>query len=196
MSNPGSAIVWSASGGTARVITGLEPAYPEAYVLGPAYTVEVAPGDNLGLHHAIALAPPGTVLVIGNGAQVTAHLGDILSQACAERGILGVILDGAIRDRPEIVRQQFPVFHVGTSPAGPAKDGPASVEKPVVLRGTRVDPGDIVCADADGVAVVPADDWERVRVAITALEEREAEIMARIAAGETTVDIYGLKELS
>ena len=165
-------------------------------MLGPAYTVEVVPGDNLALHHAIGLAPAGTVLVIGNGAQVTAHLGDILAQACAERGILGVILDGAIRDRPEIVKQRFPVFHVGTSPAGPDKNGPGSVERPVTLRGTRVDPGDIVCADADGVAVVPAADWDRVKEAITALEEREAGIMARIAAGEKTVDIYGLKELS
>ena len=108
----------------------------------------------------------------------------------------GVILDGAIRDRPEIVKQRFPVFHVGTSPAGPDKNGPGSVERPVTLRGTRVDPGDIVCADADGVAVVPAADWDRVKEAITALEEREAGIMARIAAGEKTVDIYGLKELS
>ncbi|CAB4705827.1 unannotated protein [freshwater metagenome] len=196
MSNPGSAIVWSASGGTAAVINGLEAVYPEAYVLGPAYTVEVAPGDNLALHHAIGLAPAGTVLVVGNGGQQTAHLGDILAQACSERGILGVIIDGAIRDRPEIVKQQFPVFHVGTSPAGPAKDGPGAVERPVVVRGTRVEPGDIVCADADGVAVVAAGDWERVRGEIAALEAREAEIMARIAAGETTVDIYGLKELS
>ena len=54
----------------------------------------------------------------------------------------------------------------------------------------------IVCADADGVAVVPAADWDRVKEAITALEEREAGIMARIAAGEKTVDIYGLKVLS
>ena len=95
------------------------------------------------------------VLAVG-GERDVAHCGEIVAIAAQERGVAGIVLDGAIRDRAEIAALGLPVFHLGTSPRGPGKDGPGALGVPVELDGVEIDPGDLVCADADGIAVVPA----------------------------------------
>jgi 4-hydroxy-4-methyl-2-oxoglutarate aldolase len=185
-----------ASAGADRVILGLEPASPSAHVVGPAFTVQGAPGDNLALHHAVAAAEPGDVIVLAvGGEQATAHCGGIVVEAARRRGVAGIVLDGAIRDRAEIAASGFPVFHLGTSPHKPGKNGPGALRVTVELRGVRVSQGDLVCADTDGVVVVAPPDAETLLAAARDIDAREAAILAQIAAGSTTVDIYGLKEL-
>lgn len=175
---------------------GLEPAYPGAHACGPALTVRVAPGDNLALHHALAGARAGDLLVVAAaGEQGTAHLGDVLAAAALARGVVGVVVDGAIRDRSALAELRFPVFHRGTSPRGPGKAGPGAIEVPVELAGTRVEPGDLVCADADGVAVVRKADRDEVLAAAAALDEREQVLRAAIADGRSTVELLSLPEL-
>lgn len=192
----GSALLASGGGDRVSVILGLEPAFPTARALGRAFTAQGAPKDNLALHHAVAQAAPGEIVVLAVGEeQGVAHCGDILALAAQQRGVAGVVLDGAIRDRTEIAELGLPVFHLGSSPAGPAKAGPGALRVAVELRGVRIEPGDLVCADADGIAVVRAADADEVLAAAEALEAREQEIVARIRRGETTPDIFGLKEL-
>jgi len=186
-----------ASAGAGRVIVGLEPASPSAHVVGRAFTVQGAPGDNLALHHAVAEAEPGEVIVLAvGGEQATAHCGGIVVEGARRRGIAGIVLDGAIRDRAEIAASGFPVFHLGTSPRKPRKDGPGALRVAVELLGVRVSPGDLVCADADGAVIVAPSDADALLAAAADIDAREAEILAQIAAGSTTVDIYGLKALS
>ena len=191
-----SALLASGGGDRVSVILGLEPAFPSARAFGRAFTAQGSRGDNLALHHAVAKARPGDVIVLAVGEeQDVAHCGDIVALAARERGIAGIVLDGAIRDRVDIAELGLPVFHLGTSPSGPGKAGPGALGVPVELRGVRIEPGDLVSADADGIAVVRAADVESVTAAAEALVAREEEIVARIRGGETTVDIYGLKEL-
>jgi regulator of RNase E activity RraA len=84
---------------------------PAMRVCGPAFTIDVRPGDNLMIHAAIALAKPGDVLVIdGKGDQTAALMGTIMMMACRQLGIAGVIIDGAVRDSLEIDEMDFPVF--------------------------------------------------------------------------------------
>jgi len=193
----GSALVASAGGDRVAVALGLEPAFPSASAAGPALTVQGAAGDNLALHHAVAAAAPGEVIVLAvGGEQGVAHCGDIIALAAKERGVAGIVLDGAIRDRAEIERLGLPVFHRGTSPRGPGKGGPGALRVPIELAGVRVEPGDLVCADADGVAVVPAALAGEVREAAEKLEAREREIVAAVERGETTVAIFDLPGLS
>ena len=197
MNGLGSALAASAGGDRVSVVLGLEPAFPEAGACGPALTVQGAPGDNLALHHAIAVAEPGSVIVLAvGGERVVAHCGDVLAAAARKRGVAGIVLDGAIRDRTQIAKLGLPVFHRGTSPRGPGKAGPGEVGVAIVLDGVRIESGDLVCADADGVTVVPAAAIEEVRAAAAAIEEREREIFAAIGRGESTVGLYGLKELT
>ncbi len=193
---PGSALFASAGGERVAVVLGLEPAFPSAHVLGPAFTAQGAPGDNLALHHAVSNAGAGEVIVLAvGGEQEIAHCGDIVAFAAAERGIAGILLDGAIRDRIEIAALGLPVFHLGTSPSGPGKHGPGKLGVSVELCGVRIVPGDLVCADADGVAVVPAALAAAVQADVAALEEREAAIIAALRAGRTTVEVFGLEAL-
>ena len=180
MTAPGSALFASAGGDRVSIVLGLEPVFPAAHAVGPAFTVQGAPGDNLALHHAVASAAPGAVIVLAvGGERQVAHCGGILATAALERGIAGLVLDGAIRDRAEIAELGLPVFFRGTSPRGPAKNGPGALGVPVELDGVTIRPGDLVCADADGVAIVPAADVAAVQADVAALEAREQSIVAR-----------------
>ena len=128
---------------------------PGMRVCGPAFTVEVRPGDNLMIHAAMALARPGDVLVIDGKADRTAALmGSIMLNACRKLGLAGVVLDASIRDTEELVELGFPVWAVGANPNGPTKNMSGRINWPVSCGGVSVHPGDLVVGDADGVVVV------------------------------------------
>jgi 4-hydroxy-4-methyl-2-oxoglutarate aldolase len=186
----------SVGGDRVAVVLGLEPAWPAARVLGPALTVQGAPGDNLALHHAVSEARPGDVIVLAvAGERAIAHCGGIVATAARKRGVAGLVLDGAIRDRTELEQIGLPVFHFGVSPRKPAKDGPAALRVAVEICGVRVEPGDLVAADADGVVVVPRAHADGLLAAAAELESREREILAQVEEGRTTVEIYGFEAL-
>jgi 4-hydroxy-4-methyl-2-oxoglutarate aldolase len=182
--------------GRVAVLHGFEPAWPAARVLGPAFTAQGARGDNLALHHAVAEAAPGDVIVLSvGGERDRAHCGGILATAARARGVAGLVLDGAIRDRNELVEIGFPVFHLGVSPLKPAKEGPAALGIPVELGGVRVEPGDLVAADADGIVIVPRAHADELLAAAARLEAREREILVQIEEGRTTIELYGYEPL-
>ncbi|MCW5220481.1 RraA family protein [Verminephrobacter aporrectodeae] len=162
------------------------PVHPSMKMAGPAFTVEVRPGDNLMIHAAIALAQPGDVLVIdGKGDLTSALMGMLMLSACKQRGLAGVVLDGAVRDRLELLELGFPVFGIGFNPTGPTKRVPGRINHPVSAGGVVVHAGDLVVGDADGVVVV-----ERAKApALMALAQSkladEAARIAAIARGET-----------
>lgn len=152
---------------------------PRMKLCGSAFTVEVRPGDNLMIHAAIALAQPGDVLVIdGKGDQTSALMGTIMMTACRQRGIAGVVMDGAARDSIEIDEMDFPVFSVGTNPNGPTKNIGGRIGHPISCGGVTVNAGDFVLGDADGVVVI-----ERNRLAplIEAARKKVRDESARIA---------------
>jgi len=122
---------------------------------GPAFTVDVRPGDNLMIHAALALAKPGDVLVIdGKADQTCALMGTIMMHAARKRGLAGVVMDAAVRDALDIEEMDFPVFSVGTNPNGPTKEVGGRIGHPVSCGGVTVHPGDFIIADADGVMCV------------------------------------------
>ena len=156
------------------------PVHESMKLAGPAFTVEVRPGDNLMIHAAIALAQPGDILVIdGKGDQTAALMGTLMMSACKKKGLGGVIVDGAIRDRLELLELGFPVFSAGFNPAGPTKFVPGRINHPISCAGATVNPGDLVVADADGVVVI-----ERVKApAMMALAAKKvADEAARLEA--------------
>lgn len=128
---------------------------PAMKLAGPAFTVEVRPGDNLMIHAAMSMAKPGDVLVIdGKGDQTCALTGAIMINACMMIGLGGLVVDAAVRDSLELIELGFPVFSVGTNPNGPTKFVPGRINWPVSVGGVAVNPGDLVIGDADGVVVV------------------------------------------
>ena len=131
---------------------------PAMRVCGPAFTVEVRPGDNLMIHAAMAMAQPGDVLVIdGKADRTCALMGSIMLNACKKLGLAGVVLDASIRDTEELLELGFPVWSVGANPNGPTKNVPGRINWPVSCGGITVHPGDLVVGDADGITVVERD---------------------------------------
>ncbi|WPH23565.1 RraA family protein [Variovorax paradoxus] len=153
---------------------------PRMKLAGPAFTVEVRPGDNLMIHAAIAMARPGDVLVIdGKGDQGSALMGTIMMTACQKLGIAGVVMDGACRDSLEIDDMDFPVFCVGTNPNGPTKNIAGRIGHPVSVGDVTVRAGDFVIADGDGVVVV---EREKIEALLPAAARKVSDEAARIAA--------------
>ena len=129
---------------------------------GPAYTVKLRAGDNLGLHAALNYCNEGDYLVVSNeGDDTRALMGEIMmAYLMYTKKIAGIVLDGPIRDIDEIGKWDFPVYCTGTTPGGPYKEGPAEINVPISCGEISVNPGDIILADPDGVIVIPRRDAE------------------------------------
>lgn len=152
---------------------------------GPAITVRVRAGDNLMVHKAIDLASPGDVLVIdGHGDADNALVGENIVLWAKHRGIVGIIVDGAVRDVDALQAAGLPVRARRITPAGTYKHGPGEVNVPVACGRVVVQPGDLVLGDADGVAVVPRRDVEAVLAGMPAKAATEASAHAGIARGD------------
>ncbi|MEP6656772.1 MAG: RraA family protein [Betaproteobacteria bacterium] len=131
------------------------PVSPSARMAGPAFTIEVRPGDNLMIHAAMAMARPGDILVVdGKADRTCALMGSIMINACMKLGIAGVVLDAAHRDTEELRALGFPIYSVGSNPNGPTKFIPGRINWPISCGGVAVNPGDLIVGDADGVVVV------------------------------------------
>lgn len=134
----------------------IKPVWEGASLIGAAFTVWTRPGDNAGIHEALQHVQPGDVLVINGGADESrALIGELVGGRAKSRGVVGFVIDGAVRDAPGLAEYDMPVFARGLTPAGPYKDGPYVVAAPTAVGGVVVNPGDVVVADSDGVVVVP-----------------------------------------
>ncbi len=133
---------------------------------GPAVTVMMKKEEHKegsaasqGMIDAIDAAPAGSVyvIVLEDGLNYAA-IGGLMVTAMKARGLAGAIVDGSVRDLPQIQRLQFPVYGRGVSPGTTVGHYRcAGVNIPVTCAGVRVNPKDIVTADEDGVVVVPRD---------------------------------------
>jgi 4-hydroxy-4-methyl-2-oxoglutarate aldolase len=168
-------------------------AWPGARIAAPAYTVQGAGGDNLALHHAVAAAPAGHVLVADLGGAPSGHWGEVLAVAARHRGLAGLVIDGGVRDVEEMRALGFPVFSRGSSVRGTRKLFAGALGVPIHVGGVRVATGDLVVGDADGVVVVPR---HRVDAVLERADERiaqEQHILAALGSGATTLELYGLE---
>ncbi len=152
---------------------------PALKMAGPAFTVEVRPGDNLMIHAAMSMARPGDILVVdGKGDRTCALMGSIMINACKKMNLGGVILDAAVRDIDELRELGFPVYSVGTNPNGPTKFVPGRINWPISCGGVSISPGDLIVGDADGVVVV---EREKAESLLDLAAKKVADERARIA---------------
>jgi 4-hydroxy-4-methyl-2-oxoglutarate aldolase len=155
------------------------PVSPGMKLAGPAFTIEVRPGDNLMIHAAMTMARPGDILVIdGKGDRMCALMGAIMMNACKALELGGVVIDAAVRDTIELRELGFPVFAVGANPNGPTKFVPGRINWPISCGGIAVEPGDLVVGDADGVVVI---EREKADSLLIAASKKVADETSRIA---------------
>lgn len=151
-------------------------------LLGTAFTVKVAEGDNLMFHKAMDMAKPGDIIVIdAGGCEERAIFGALMANYCKVRGVKGLIVDGSVRDCEELAAfEDFPVYARATTPNGPYKNGPGELRGTISLGGVVVHPGDILVGDADGVVVIRQQDAKELAVKTRAIMRKEEEIMRNI----------------
>jgi len=163
----------------------IQPLAKSMKVAGPAFTVEVRPGDNLMIHAALQLAKPGDVIVVdGKGDLSCALTGALMAAHAQKAGIAGFVIDAAVRDTEDCARGSFPIFAAGANPNGPLKNSAGRINWPVSLAGTTVNPGDLIVGDADGVVVVPRETAADIVKGAQAKVDSEDQRMAAIGRGE------------
>jgi 4-hydroxy-4-methyl-2-oxoglutarate aldolase len=172
--------------------TKLRPVWPGAAMAGPAWPVRCAPGDNLAIHHGLATAPKGSVLVVDGAGVETGYWGEVLTVQAQAAGLAGLVINGCVRDIDAMQARGFPVFARGISMIETVKACAPSCGTPMQMLGVDVAVGDMVVADTDGVLVLPAAELERTIKAGIEREQKEALFMEQLAKGATTLELFGL----
>lgn len=165
---------------------------------GPAYTVQGRPTDtddwDAALRRVLAMlgsVPTGHVAVYACAHDVSAHLGELSVTSLQARGVAGCVLDGGVRDTRFIRGTGFPVFSRFVTPEDSTwRWGLTATQVPVTIGQVRIEPGDWVVADEDGVVVVPATIAEDVLAEAEAKADTESSIRDAVRGGATPLEAY------
>jgi 4-hydroxy-4-methyl-2-oxoglutarate aldolase len=179
--------------GAAAMSARVRPVWPGARVAAPAFTVQCADGDNLAIHVGTATAPAGSVLVASiAGPEVRGYWGEVLTTGAEARGVVGLVIDGGVRDVDALESHGFPVFSTTIALRGASKDQPGAVGGSVMVGDVEVTTGDWVVGDVDGVVAIARARLDAVLAAGEARAAKEQELFAALRAGATTVELLGL----
>jgi 4-hydroxy-4-methyl-2-oxoglutarate aldolase len=166
----------------------LPSVYDAAIAIGPAMPVRVQSKANSpvglreGLMNAVDASPKKSVLVISSDTTSCSSWGGLTSRYAKLSGIAGVVVFGAVRDTPEITKLRLPVFASSVTPlSGYNRVEVTEVGEPINCGSGKVVKGDLVVADQDGVAVVPATHIQEVlgRTSKLVAKEKQAVIQMR-----------------
>jgi 4-hydroxy-4-methyl-2-oxoglutarate aldolase len=176
----------------------LRPLAPHMKIWGRAYTVKCPAGDNLWLHHGLAAAAPGDVLVAdcGDGFEF-GYWGEIMTVAAIERKLGGLIITGGVRDAQRLADLGFPIFSGRVCFQGTRKDPTAggSLGAPIHIGATTIHSGDLMVGDFDGVMAIPSNEADGVINAAATRDDEEVNILRRLRSGASTLEIYQLPRI-
>jgi regulator of RNase E activity RraA len=167
---------------------------------GPAFPVEGVPAVQLDRDASIR----GILTMLGevtahhvvvyqthDDACTAAHLGELSVVALRARGCAGAVIDGGCRDIEEILGQEFPVFCRYTTPADAVPRWRIEHwNTPVTIGSVRVEPGDYVVADRDGIVVIPAAMLDEVLERAEDVVATENEIRKAVREGVSPLEAY------
>lgn len=188
------ATVYEAAGPAGAMDHTIRPIAWGQRACGNALTVRCHPGDNLMLHAAIAIAQPGDLIVADVGGLLDAgYWGEITTVAAQARGVVGLVINGGIRDRAGIVERGFPIWSGAVCMRATVKRTAGDLNVPIVVGGVTVQPGDLVLADDDGVVVVGQRALGDLLQKAKAREAKEAGVMDQLQQGHLTLDLLGFR---
>lgn len=181
--------VADALGGRGALQPNVKPIAGSGPFTGVALPCAAGPADNLAVFGALMIAEPGDVVMCAtDGFQYAAVTGDLLLGMLKNKGVVGFVTDGAVRDLPGIRDVGLPCYATAVTPDSPAKNGPGTVGLPAVVGGVTVGPGDIVVGDEDGVVVVPFARIDATIERLEAVKAAEATMLAKVQGGMTLPD--------
>jgi 4-hydroxy-4-methyl-2-oxoglutarate aldolase len=191
----GSATVYEAGGRRGYVEADLVQLVPGSAIAGPARTVRCGQDDNLMVHAVMAAVEPGDVLVLTMPEPApVALVGELLATQAKARGAAGILVDASVRDAGQLAELGLPVWARWVRIRGATKEILGELDVPVVVGGAAIRPGDVLVLDCDGVAVVESARVGAVLAASQERDERELVKRGRLAAGELSWEIDGLRE--
>jgi regulator of RNase E activity RraA len=180
------------------VVLGLSQLSTTKRIVGEAVTVKLGPDDGRGGRRhlctaAVEAAGPGKIIVIAHHGRLdAAGWGGILSLAATVRKVEGVVIDGACRDLDESREFGLPVYgRVAVPITARGRVIEYEWNVPVDLSGTRVAPGDLVIADASGVAIIPAEHAAEIIASAEAIAQKERLMAADVRAGKQVSAVMG-----
>ncbi|KAJ6113449.1 RraA-like protein [Penicillium sp. IBT 18751x] len=160
--------------------------------VGPAYTVRYVPASNPpgSVGDFIDDVAVGDVVVIDNGGRTDCTVwGDIMTQYAGLRGIAGTVIDGVCRDVNRAIEDEYPIFTAGRwMRTGKDRVQVGGVNEVIGIGKVRVQPRDIVVADANGVVIVPRDRAREVAEVARKIEKSEEGIRRMIAEGASIAE--------
>jgi regulator of RNase E activity RraA len=173
--------------GIAGQALGIAPLDRSFRLVGRAWTVRYGPvGQDRGsVGDYIDDLGPGDVVVLDNQGRLDATVwGDLLTIVAHRRQLAGTVIDGICRDVDRSLRLGYPIFARGNwMRTGKDRVRVEATQVPVSVGGIRVEPGDLLLGDGDGIVVVPAARADEVLETAERIEGAEAAIRAAIEAG-------------
>jgi 4-hydroxy-4-methyl-2-oxoglutarate aldolase len=163
-------------------------------LVGGAVTALCTGTDYGAVHHAIAVAGAGDVIVVeAGGRDNPAVIGELLGGAARLKGVAGVVVNGAVRDSGRLRQwDDFPVFARHINPRGPSSMDEGVVNEVISFAGARVAPGDIILGDDDGLVVIPREQAEARLDAALARVNAERGWERELMSGRTTLDVFNV----
>jgi len=129
------------------------------------------------------------------GDATGAMFGEMMATQARASGIVGLVVDGAVRDRTALRALGYPVFARAVTPRVGSNRRVGATQEEISCGGVVVRPGDLIVGGADGVAVIPRARLTQVLAALDVVAKKEAEMRARMQRGETLADILGMRAL-
>ncbi|MCK4729009.1 MAG: orotidine 5'-phosphate decarboxylase [Desulfobacterales bacterium] len=167
------------------VLEGIRPLFQGIRMVGRAVTVRTYPGDWAKPVEAIDVAEKGDVIVVDAGGVGPAIWGELATHSALQRGVAGVVIDGAIRDTYDIAQMKFPAFTRLIMPNAGEPKGFGEIGVPVTVGSRRVENGDWIFGDDDGVVVLPRSMATEYANRSMDVLERENRIREEIKEGST-----------
>ncbi len=172
---------------------GIRPIRSDLKLIGRARTV-VCQDDFLTVILALKEAEPGEVLVVDGRGGRRALAGELFASEAAQKGLGGLVVDGAVRDIVTLRKLPVPVYSRYIFPNAGRTQRIFETQVPITCGGVSVEPGDILFGDEDGVIVASVEELTEGIPIAEEIQRKEEDVLAQLSQGRSLLDMVNFEE--